>query len=68
MNPTNQHAALIANFRKLEAQAKDKLAVAVAAVSKGPSTAKACNDTATKAQRRRDVAAAKLAKHGVQLA
>ena len=67
MNQPNPHAALIASYRKLEAEAKEKLAMAVIAASKGPSTAKACNETAAKAKRRRDVVAAKLAKHGVEL-
>lgn len=67
MNQTNQHAALIASYHKLEADAKEKLAMAIFAASKGPATAKVCNETAAKAKRRRDVAAAKLAKHGVEL-
>ena len=67
VNQPNQHADLIASYRKLEAEAKEKLELAIAAASKGPSAAKACNETAAKAKRRRDVAAAKLAKHGIDL-
>ena len=67
MNQSNPHAALIASYHKLEAQVQAKLAMAVLAASKGPSTAKACNGTAAKAKRRRDVVAAKLSRHGIEL-
>ena len=59
MNQSNPHAALIASYHKLEAQVQAKLAMAVLAASKGPSTAKA--------KRRRDVVAAKLSRHGIEL-
>lgn len=61
------HAELIASYRKLAAEAAKKAELVKAAAGKGPKTIAAVSETATKAARRRDVAAAKLAKLGVAL-
>lgn len=67
MNQPIEHAALIASYRKLEAEAKKKMVLAAAAAGKGPGAIKSTAETAEKAKRRRDVAAAQLAKLGVVL-
>lgn len=61
------HAELIASYRKLAAEAAKKAELIKAATGKGPKTIAAVSETAAKAARRRDVAAAKLAKLGVEL-
>lgn len=68
MTQSIEHAELIATYRKLDAEAKKKMTMVVAAASKGPSAIKSTSETAAKAKRRRDVVAAKLAKLGVVLA
>lgn len=65
VNQHTQHAALIASYRKLHADAKDKMVAALAAVSKGPNIARVCGEVATQAKRRRDVVAAKLTRAGL---
>ena len=64
---TITHAALIASYRKLAAEAAKKAELVKAAAGKGPKTIATVSETAAKAARRRDVAAAKLAKLGVAL-
>lgn len=67
MNQPIEHAALIASYRKLDAETKKKMTMVVASAGKGPGTIKSTTETAEKAKRRRDVVAAKLAKLGVVL-
>lgn len=61
------HAELIASYRKLSAEAAKKAELIKAAAGKGPKTIAAVSETAAKAARRRDVAAAKLTQLGVEL-
>lgn len=61
------HAELIASYRKLAAEAAKKAELVKAAAGKGPKTIAAVSETAAKAARRRDVAAAKLTQLGVEL-
>ena len=61
------HAELIASYRKLAAEAAKTAALVKAAAGKGPKTIAAVSETAAKAARRRDVAAAKLTQLGVEL-
>lgn len=65
VNQHTQHAALIASYRKLHADAKEKLTAAVAAISKGPNVARESGKVAIQAKRRRDVVAAKLTRAGL---
>lgn len=68
MNPSHEHAELIASYHKLVAEVDKKTALVRAASLKGPQALKAATATADKAARRRDVLASKLAKLGVVLA
>ncbi len=68
MNQPIAHAELIASYRKVAADAAKKADLVKAASSKGPRTIASASETATKAARRRDVLASKLAKLGVVLA
>ena len=68
MNQPIAHAELIASYRKVAADAAKKADLVKAAASKGPRTIATAVETATKAARRRDVLAAKLAKLGVAIA
>lgn len=67
MNQRIEHAALIASYRKLDAETKMKMTMAAAAAGKGPGAVKSTTETAEKAKRRRDVVASKLTKLGVVL-
>ena len=67
MNSTTPHAELIASYKKVAAEAAKKADLIKAAAGKGPKTIATVSETATKAARRRDVLAAKLAKLGVAL-
>lgn len=67
MNPSHEHAALIASYQKLVADVAKKTALIRAASLKGPLAMKSATETAAKATRRRDVLASKLAKLGVVL-
>ena len=67
VNQPIEHAELIASYRKVAADAAKKTAMVVAASSKGPRAITAASETASKAGRRRDVLASKLAKLGVVL-
>ncbi|MCT9812399.1 hypothetical protein N0K08_17285 [Acidovorax sp. Be4] len=68
MNQPIAHAELIASYRKVAAEAAKKAELIPAARSKGPGVIKSVTETASKAARRRDVLASKLAKLGVVLA
>ena len=68
MNQPIAHAELIASYRKVAADAAKKADLVKVASSKGPRTIASASETATKAARRRDVLASKLAKLGVVLA
>lgn len=67
MNQANPHAALIASYRKVAADAAKKTALIHVVATKGPRAITTATETASKAMRRRDVLAAKLAKLGVVL-
>lgn len=68
MNQPIAHAELIASYRKVAADAAKKAQLVAAAHAKGPAVIKSVTETASKAARRRDVLASKLAKLGVVLA
>lgn len=68
MNQPNPHAELIASYRKVAADAAKKTALIHMLATKGPQAIATASATAAKAMRRRDVLAAKLAKHGIVLA
>jgi hypothetical protein len=61
------HAELIATFKRAQADAAHKLSLIKLVSSKGPKTIQAAVDTATKAAKRRDSFAEKLAKLGVDM-
>ncbi|CAM4258804.1 MAG: hypothetical protein RR283_05530 [Comamonas sp.] len=67
MNQANPHAALIASYRKVAAEAAKKTALIQVVATKGPRAIATASETAAKAMRRRDVLASKLAKLGVVL-
>lgn len=67
MNQPIAHAELIASYKKVAADAAKKAALVLTFASKGPSVIKTASETASKAARRRDVIASKLAKLGVEL-
>lgn len=62
-----EHAELVASYRKLVDEVAKKTTLAAAASRKGPKAYAAAYATATKAERRRDVVAAKLLALGVAL-
>ena len=68
MNSPHEHAELIASYRKVAAEAAKKAELIKAAAGKGPRTIATVTETASKAARRRDVLASKLAKFGIVLA
>lgn len=67
MDSTHSHAELLASYKKVAADAARKADLVKAAAGKGPKTIAAVSETAAKAARRRDVAAAKLAQLGIAL-
>lgn len=67
MNPSVAHAELIATFRSAQADAAHKLGLIKALANKGPKAIQAAVETATKAAKRRDSYAKKLATLGVTL-
>ncbi|GKS85891.1 hypothetical protein AVMA1855_17085 [Acidovorax sp. SUPP1855] len=67
MNPSVAHAALIATFKRAEADAAHKFALIKAAAAKGPKAVQAASETAAKAAKRRDSYAKKLGNLGVSL-
>lgn len=67
MNPPVDHAGLIAVYRRAQLEAAHKLGLIKVVTAKGPKAIQAAVDTATKAAKRRDSYAAKLAELGVDL-
>ena len=67
MNPPLAHAALIATFKRAQADAAHKFGLIKAAAPKGPKAVLAATETATKAAKRRDSYAKKLDALGVSL-
>ncbi|RZJ20210.1 MAG: hypothetical protein EOO54_13735 [Haliea sp.] len=67
MNQPVAHAELISIFRRAEAEAAHKFALIRSAANKGPKAIQMAVDTATKAAKRRDSYARKLAELGVDL-
>jgi enoyl-CoA hydratase/carnithine racemase len=68
--PVNQsvaHAALIATFRRAEAEAAHKFGLIKVVATKGPKAIQTAVETAAKAAKRRDSYAKKLAELGVDL-
>ena len=65
MNPPPAHAELVATFKRAEADAAHKFGLIKAAEKKGPKAIQTAIDTATKAAKRRDSFAKKLAVLGV---
>lgn len=65
VNPAPEHAALLASYRKVAAEAAKKAGLVRALAAKGPKAIQAASETAAKAARRRDVLAAQLARLGV---
>lgn len=67
--PVNQpvHAELIARYQRAQAEAAHKQGLIRAAGAKGPKAIQTAVDTATKAAKRRDSYAAKLAQLGVEV-
>jgi hypothetical protein len=63
--PPQEYAALMASYQKLVAEVNQKTALVRIASLKGPQAMRAAMATAAKAERRRDVLAAKLAALGV---
>ena len=61
----HEHAALLASYQKLVAEAAKKTDLVKAAAFKGPKAIATASETAAKAARRRDVMASKLAKLGI---
>ena len=67
MNPTLDHAELIAIFKRAQADAAHKFGLIKAAAQKGPKAVQAATETAAKAIKRRDAYAKKLDALGVSL-
>ncbi len=66
-NTMTDHAALIATFRRAEADAAHKTGLIKVVEKKGPKAIQAAVETAAKAVKRRDSFAKKLQALGVQL-
>ena len=68
MNPSvNDHAALIAAFKRAEADAAHKFGLIHTVAKKGPKAIQAAVETAAKAAKRRDAFAKKLSVLGVSV-
>ena len=67
MNQPADHAALIATYKRAQAEAAHKFGLIKAVAAKGPKAIQAAVETAAKAAKRRDAYAAKLADLGVDL-
>ncbi len=67
VNQSHPHAELIAAFKRAEADAAHKFGLIKAVANKGPKAIQAAAETATKAAKRRDSYAKKLAHLGVDL-
>ena len=65
MNPSVDHAELIATFRRAEADAAHKFGLIQAVAKKGPKAIQVAIETAAKAAKRRDAYAKKLTALGV---
>jgi enoyl-CoA hydratase/carnithine racemase len=65
VNPSPDHAGLMATFQRAEAEAAHKFGLIKAAATKGPKAIQAAVDTADKAAKRRDAFARKLAVLGI---
>ena len=63
----NEHAALIAAFRRAETDAAHKFGLIQTVAKKGPKAIQAAVETAAKAAKRRDAFAKKLSALGVSL-
>ena len=64
MNPSLAHAALIATFRRAEAEAAHKFRLIKTVAKKGPRAIQMAVETADKAAKRRDAYAKKLTELG----
>ena len=67
VNQSSPHAALIATFRRAEAEAAHKFGLIKLAANKGPKAIQAAAETAVKAAKRRDAYAKKLNALGADL-
>ncbi|RYF01703.1 MAG: hypothetical protein EOO32_02960 [Comamonadaceae bacterium] len=67
MNQPVAHVALIAKYRRAEADAAHKLGLISVAGSKGPKAIQTATDTAAKAAKRRDAFAAQLVQLGMDV-
>jgi hypothetical protein len=67
VNSSAPHAALIAAYRRAQADAVHKAGLIAVVAKKGPSAIQAAVDTAAKAAKRRDSYAKKLSAVGVVL-
>ena len=67
MNPSVPHSALIAAFRRAQADAAHKFGLIQVVAKKGPTAIQAAVETAAKAAKRRDSYAKKLSALGVTL-
>lgn len=67
MNPSVDHAELIATFKRAEADAAHKRGLINKAAQKGPKAIQAAADTAARADKRRDTFAKKLRALGVRV-
>ncbi len=67
MNQLDPHAALIAIYRRAEADAAHKTGLIQVVANKGPKAIQAAVETAAKAAKRRDLYAKKLSALGVDL-
>lgn len=65
--PVHDHAALIAAFRRAEADAAHKLGLVHTVAKKGPKAIQAAIETAAKAAKRREAFARKLSVLGVSV-
>ena len=67
MNPSPNHADLIATYRRAETEAAHKFGLIQVVANKGPKAIQAAVETAAKAAKRRDSYAKKLLALGVEL-
>ncbi|WP_310387804.1 hypothetical protein [Roseateles sp.] len=67
VNPSIAHAALIATFRRAQADAAHKFGLIQTVAKKGPKAIQAATDAANKAAKRRDAYAKKLSDLGLSL-
>jgi hypothetical protein len=67
VNQDTAHAGLIATYKRAQADATHKSGLIKVVASKGPRAIQAAVDTASRAAKRRDAYARKLAELGVKL-